>query len=894
MGIKYFNKIFIYFFLFIISKMGISEDLNNGLARQKQKTDLIIVWLDKFVDNEENLKYQGQMRINLSKKYNLSLYPAKTIEKSISILKTIKFTKTIIIVSGKYYERFIEKFYIIKNEFLLKENIVVFCGSKKGLLFWCEINNIYIDENLVFDRFEDLNKYLIEQKITENDEQYSFEIIRNNNELILPIFYQDFFTMPSNESIYLFHNLLKESYKNNIAISKLLEQIDNVYDINILCKYWMRIYSEDTSFYKEMNEALRKRKNIFKYMTFVKMFYQSLKLNIFKPVIKKLYRGSIISKKEFENFKKFQEEKLKIPSLKMIIYSITFLSFSQKKNAAEQFILNEKEENIKILFEVIPNDLIETNKNNQLISNIDISEISTMKNELEVLFGPFSTFKFISIDNISNTLYYTNNFYIVRLEYLGKYRKSILEEFEEDKILNFIPPTKYSLELTKFDFLQLNFKLIWSIKKNLIKKLDNILFLENNIIASIDKIFLILNKNLEILDKQEEIFFEKIIGIRKLNDYTIVFYSHKNIKIFEFKENKCEKKCEYKFIQNIRLENENISLIYILSGESILVISDISIKILNKINNSFTIQKSKNKQDFLIISLIEFPDKYNDYSNSNFIACLSYEGELIFRDNNLAISNILSLSEKPIEHDMMLFKNYIIIILESSISLVDYEKKNEEFLFYLDNKSICFNKLTNDSFLISMMNKNNNYFFNEYKIKIEDNKAIIENLGNSNIEKEKIKKIMNLGNNEVLTLNENKIIFWKKNRKLIKYKETKRDILKMKEKEKNQIFNNFIDKNESIMSNSFFNSINGIEKEMNQEKPITINNCRHPELQNDNFSIHDRTCIFNNRLTKNKMIEESKIIKDFFPSPYNSLLLSTNNASKNKIKKTLSKTVANI
>ena len=642
--------------------MGISEDLNNGLTKQIPKTDLIIVWLDKSVDNEENLKYQGQMRINLSNKYNLHLYPVKTIEKSMSILKTIKFTKTIIIVSGKYYERFIEQFYIIKNEFLLKENIVVFCGSKKGLLFWCEINNIYIDENLVFDRFIDLNKYLIEQKITENDEQYSFEIIRNNNELILPLFYQDFFTEPSNESIYLFHNLLKESYKNNIAISKLLDQIDNVYDINILCKFWMRIYSEDTSFYKEMNEALRKRKNIFKYMTFVKMFYQSLKLNIFKPVIKKLYRGSIISKKEFENFKKFQEEKLKIPSLKMIIYSITFLSFSQKKNAAEQFILNEKEENIKILFEVIPNDIIETNKSNHKISNIDISEISTKKNELEVLFGPFSTFKFISIDNISNTLYYTNNFYLVRLEYLGKYRKSILEEFEEDKILNFIPPTKYSLELTKFDFLQLNFKLIWSIKKNLIKKLDNILYLENNIIASIDKIVLVLNKNLEIIDKQEEIFFEKIIGIKKLNDYTIVFYSHKNIKIFEFKENKSNKKCEYKFIQNIRLENENISLIYILSGESILIISDISIKILNKINNSFTIQKSKNKQDFLIISLIEFPDKDNDYSNSNYIACLSYEGELIFRDNNLAISNILSLSEKPIEHDMMLFKNYIIIV----------------------------------------------------------------------------------------------------------------------------------------------------------------------------------------------------------------------------------------
>jgi hypothetical protein len=208
-----------------------------------------------------------------------------------------------------------------------------------------------------------------------------------------------------------------------------------------------------------MNEALRKRKNIFKYMTFVKMFYQSLKLNIFKPVIKKLYRGSIISKKEFENFKKFQEEKLKYPKLKMIIYSITFLSFSQSKNSAEQFILNEKEENIKILFEVIPNDLIDNNIANQKISNIDMSKISSVKNELEVLFGPFSTFKFISIENISSTLHYTNNYYLVRLEYLGKYRKEILEEYEEDKILNFIPPTKFSLELAKFEFLQLNFKL---------------------------------------------------------------------------------------------------------------------------------------------------------------------------------------------------------------------------------------------------------------------------------------------------------------------------------------------------------------------------------------------------------------------------------------------------
>lgn len=386
--------------------MGISEDLNNDLQELKPKTDLIIVWLDNSVDNEENLEYQKQMKSCLSRKYNITLYPVKTINKSISILKNIEFMKTIIIVSGKYYEEFVELFYSIQNEFLLKENIVVFCGSKRGFLFWCENNNIYIDEYLVFDRFDDLKKYLLDQDIDVNYEEYSFEIIRNNNELILPLFYQDFFTAPSYESIYLFHNLLKENYKNNISILKLLEQIDNVYDMNTLCKFWMRIYSEDTSFYEEMNRDLRKRKNIFKYMTFIKIFYQSLKLNIFKPLLKILYRGSSISKKEFENFKKFQEEQKKEPKLKMIIYSITSLSFSQEKKIAEQFILNEKEDNIKILFEIIPTEIIDNDTTNEKISNIDMSRVSYKKSELEVLFGPFSIFKFVSLENISNKLYF--------------------------------------------------------------------------------------------------------------------------------------------------------------------------------------------------------------------------------------------------------------------------------------------------------------------------------------------------------------------------------------------------------------------------------------------------------------------------------------------------------
>ena len=165
------------------------------------KTELKIVWLDKNVGNKENLEYQKIIKNELPKIYNLEFFPVKTIEDSISILTNINFIKTIIIVSGKYYENFVEKFYSIQNELNLKETIVVFCGSKKGLLYYCENNNIYINEYLVFDRFVDLLNFLKIQKI-EINEEYSVEIVKNNNELILPIFYQDCIEAPSNESIF--------------------------------------------------------------------------------------------------------------------------------------------------------------------------------------------------------------------------------------------------------------------------------------------------------------------------------------------------------------------------------------------------------------------------------------------------------------------------------------------------------------------------------------------------------------------------------------------------------------------------------------------------------------------------------------------------------------------
>lgn len=860
--------------------LQVFKDSRNDLSQLN--SDLKIVWLDYNVDNEENKFYQEEMKEKLKQKYNLDLYPVKELEQSISILKTIKFAKTIIIVSGKYYEKFYDQFYSIQNEFLLKENIVIFCGSKRGFLFWCENNNIYINEDLVFDKFEDLLNFLIDQKIPVNEEQYSFDIITTNNELIFPLFYQDFFTIPSYESIYLFHNILKESFKDNKTITKLLEQLENVYDINVLCKYWMKIYSEETDFYKEMNMSLRKRKNIFKYMTFIKLFYQGLKLNIFKPVLCELYRGSIISNKEFENFKKFKEKKLKNNKLKMIIYSITFLSFSKSKNVAEQFLLNEKEENIKILFEIIPSKF-DKETNNEKISNIDISSISSKNREMEVLFGPFSVFEFTSIEEISNTLHYSNNTYKVTLEYLGKYRKEILEEFDRDNILDFVPPTKFSLEMTELGFIQFSFKLNWSIKKKINKKISNFLYVKNNIIASYEKEFFVFNKNLEIIDLQKNLFNKPIIGLEKINDNTIALYSKKNLKIFEFSEN--SSRCEYKFIQNILLENGFVEAVYMLSNNSFIIFSNLVIDIYIKKNDLYESRVQVNNElEPEIISLIELPYINNEKGQLIYFTTLSPSSKLKFWNNNLKILNELELSDKPIRNNLMIYKNYIIVILLSSISIVNYQTKTEEIIFSLSYQSICFNKLAENLFILSMKDKKNNYFLIEYKIYKENNKILIENIGNSNIEHEQIFKIINLDNNKIITMNKSEIIYWTKNRKL-NQKIIDKNFLKKSENRiiKEETYNiinlsniKYYYTENNSMSNSlifFEQNIKNIKSKKNIIKQNYITN--NVPKKNDIINNINKESNLND-----KYLEESKLLYEAFPSPYNSINYNSTNISK--------------
>ena len=71
---------------------------------------------------------------------------------------------------------------------------------------------------------------------------------------------------------------------------------------------------------------------------------------------------------------------------------------------------------------------------------------------------------------------------------------------------------------------------------------------------------------------------------------------------------------------------------------------------------------------------------------------------------------------------------------------------------------------------------------------------------------------------------------------------------------------------------------------MDQDLFHTKNNFIFSKLKKNRLNKTNRTNINNNKIRERKMIEESKIVKNSLPSPYNSLLLSTDNISNKKFK----------
>ena len=88
----------------------------------------------------------------------------------------------------------------------------------------------------------------------------------------------------------------------NNEINYLIEPLNilKYVPLEIVCKYWIRIYTIESIFYKEINNKLMNLEIKF-YHIYIRTLYFGLESNSFSSNINdKLYRGSIINENEIE------------------------------------------------------------------------------------------------------------------------------------------------------------------------------------------------------------------------------------------------------------------------------------------------------------------------------------------------------------------------------------------------------------------------------------------------------------------------------------------------------------------------------------------------------------------------------------------------------------------
>ena len=331
----------------------------------------IVIWIDQNVDNFINIGYAKELRAISSIKY-LRLF--KNADEALTYLKEIKFNETVVIVSGRQYAELVEKFKENVSEIFTIPKIIVFTSSKSKFI---EFNKDYENEDnkfynfggiaISFKQIEDFlnfdnkNKNIIisnepnlknfegssnykpfETEIGKilfkksEEAQLTFEYIDKKEKLVLPLFFKALIDNASIKDIEKYNKLLYNSYsESSTNIKELLGSIQSIPNIpiEILSKYYARLYTAESDFYKELNKDLGINK-IDKYLPFIKTFYEGVKLGSLSLAKDNLlYRGAKISNDEIIKINNYKKKKIKnLPYA--IVFSRSFLSFSKDKSIA--------------------------------------------------------------------------------------------------------------------------------------------------------------------------------------------------------------------------------------------------------------------------------------------------------------------------------------------------------------------------------------------------------------------------------------------------------------------------------------------------------------------------------------------------------------------------------
>ena len=440
------------------------------MAEQEEKKLPKLFWIDKSVNKGENEKYQKEL--NDTKSYNLKVF--ESIEEGIKEKKKLSFEKIILIIRGIMFQDFLLSFKEEKKKISCSLDIIIFTSKKhKNLVEEICSNNKDISSGFLFNKkkifitFRELKEYLqgtsnlISSEIEEQKE--IFEKIENYEQLILPIYFQQLMEPITLEEINNLNNYLMNFYGEKMK--SLISQLDNISQMpyEIICKYWIRAYTLETGFYKDVKAKLQQKKGNF-LLPYIKMSYEGIKNKTFQSIYdKKLYRGAMVSDHEIKKLKTYldsEEHKNKDTNIpKVITYFKPYQSFSMKKEVAVRFMKKAEKKNnfTKVIFKINKRENV---LKEELFSNAYIKDFSKYKSEDEVLFFPYSCFEIVKIKEKEGHAKIT-------LNYLGKYRPYIESKKPKELLFKNIPITQFGKDIVDLGLIKYNFKKYWEVVKSI-------------------------------------------------------------------------------------------------------------------------------------------------------------------------------------------------------------------------------------------------------------------------------------------------------------------------------------------------------------------------------------------------------------------------------------------
>ena len=440
-------------------------ETSNEMELIKKNKDNYYIWIDSNINSKENSEYAK----TLSKIYkHLILF--NKIEDAIRFIKNLQYHLTYIIISGSLFSEYLAKFKNIQNNISIAPKLIIFTSkmTKEKIKTLNEINDPFYNIGGIAISFEEIKMFLnkniygkelnfvrpLRRDLLQTGGDFSFKIIEKKNELIGPVYLSDLIIKPNKSEFKSFDKYLIDNYGDIMK-----ELISQIYCVDcpeaVRIKFWLRAYTLETDFYKDMNNDLMKGQSKL-YLPYIKLLYSGINNNsITVNVSNNLYRGALIHKKEINNLINLLKNRKNLDIPFAIIKCKSFMSFSLDKNIALNF-MNKKdltETTIRVLY-ILKAEPFLDRKN---ITNADLNGISYFNNEKEILLFPFSVYEICDIKK-------GDNYYKIYLSYLAKY-KEFFKIDNQTLLYDYIFNSEFAKEL-KLAGLSIP---IWLVNKSLCK-----------------------------------------------------------------------------------------------------------------------------------------------------------------------------------------------------------------------------------------------------------------------------------------------------------------------------------------------------------------------------------------------------------------------------------------